>query len=99
MSVASPPRPTGSRPSSGRPVIENRPLRYPNTASRPMMTRRAWWLLVLNFLIPGSAQVLAGNRRLGRFGLGATLFGWTLIAVSIVTLLLWQQAFVAIATN
>ena len=73
MSVASPPRPTGSRPSSGRPVIENRPLRYPNTASRPMMTRRAWWLLVLNFLIPGSAQVLAGNRRLGRFGLGATL--------------------------
>ncbi len=99
MSVASPPRMTGARPSPRRTVIENRPLRYPNTASRPMMTRRAWWLLVLNFLIPGSAQVLAGNRRLGRFGLGATLFGWMLIALSIVTLLLWQQAFVAIATN
>ena len=30
------------------------------------MTRRAWTLVLLNVLIPGSAQVLAGSRRLGR---------------------------------
>jgi LCP family protein required for cell wall assembly len=41
------------------------------------MTRRAWFLVVLNIFIPGSAQVLAGDRRLGRFGLGATLALWT----------------------
>jgi hypothetical protein len=37
------------------------------------MTRRAWWLVVLNILLPGSAQVLAGSRGLGRFGLRAFL--------------------------
>ncbi len=42
------------------------------------MSRRAWWLVVLNLLMPGSAQVLAGNRRLGRFGLGATLVFWAI---------------------
>jgi len=36
------------------------------------MTRRAWILVGLNILIPGSAQLLAGNRKLGRFGVGST---------------------------
>ncbi|MRH28926.1 transcriptional regulator [Microbacterium sp. SYP-A9085] len=49
------------------------------------MTRRGWWLVVMNFLLPGSAQVLAGNRRLGRFGLGATILMWVLIVVAVVT--------------
>ena len=60
------------------------PIRYPDVASRPVMTRRAWWLVGLNFLIPGSAQVLAGDRKLGRFGLGATLALWTLALVALV---------------
>ncbi len=59
-----------------RSVVEEQPLRYPDTSSRAVMTPRGWWLVVLNFLLPGSAQVLAGNRRLGRFGLGATLALW-----------------------
>ena len=42
------------------------------------MTRRGWWLVLLNFLLPGSAQAVAGNRRLGRIGLGATLVMWVL---------------------
>ena len=46
------------------------------------MTKRAWWLVGLNVLIPGSAQVLAGNRRLGRFGLGATLVLWVLLVLA-----------------
>ncbi|MEJ1087380.1 LCP family protein [Microbacterium sp. Mu-80] len=62
-----------------RPLIETRPLRNPDAADAPLMGRRGWWLVVLNVLIPGSAQVLAGNRRLGRFGLGATLAGWLLL--------------------
>lgn len=65
------------------------PIRYPDTSSRPLMTRRAWWLVVLNFLIPGAPQALAGNRRLGRFGLGATLTLWTLAVIALVVWLLW----------
>ncbi|MBT1035838.1 LCP family protein [Canibacter sp. lx-45] len=49
------------------------PLRYPNVSSAVFMTKRARWLVLLGFLIPGSAQILAGKRGLGRFGLGAML--------------------------
>ena len=63
------------------------------------MTRRAWWLVGLNVLIPGSAQLLAGDRRLGRFGVGAT---FTLWAAAIVAAVLWFAArfvVITIATN
>jgi LCP family protein required for cell wall assembly len=49
------------------------------------MTKRGWWLVGMNFLIPGSAQVLAGSRRLGRFGLGAALVLWLLALAGLVT--------------
>lgn len=79
MSVAAPPR-----VARARHVVETRPMRYPDVGSRQVMTRRGWWLMLLNFLLPGSAQVLAGNRRLGRFGLGATLTMWVLLVVGVV---------------
>jgi LCP family protein required for cell wall assembly len=63
------------------------------------MTKRAWWLVVLNILIPGSAQVLAGNRRLGRFGLGATLVGWALVLALILVALLARPVLVGLVTN
>src|SRR5690606_34708293 len=56
-------------------------LRDPDRTDTAFMTKRAWWLVGLNLLVPGSAQVLAGNRRLGRFGLGATLVLWALVVV------------------
>ncbi len=100
MTVASPPR-TSSRPSSAsrNRVLEERPLRYPDAGSTGMMTKRGWWLVLLNFLLPGSAQVLAGNRRLGRFGLGATLISWVLVLAAILTSMLWQSMFLTLATN
>ncbi|MDQ4215370.1 LCP family protein [Microbacterium sp. ASV81] len=67
-------------------------MRDPDFGSPEVMTRRGWWLVVLNVLIPGSAQILSGNRRLGRFGLGATLTMWALIVVAALTGLLWRQA-------
>lgn len=51
------------------------PLRYPDVSSPQLMTRRAWWLLIANFFLPGTAQVLAGNRKLGRFMLSLWLGG------------------------
>ncbi|TFB53965.1 LytR family transcriptional regulator [Cryobacterium tagatosivorans] len=63
------------------------------------MTKRAWWLVVLNTLLPGSPQVLAGNRRLGRFGLRLTLAVLTLGIVAGVAYLAWPQVVLTVFTS
>lgn len=76
------------------------PIRFPDAASPTVMTRRAWWLVALNLLIPGSVQALAGDRRLGRFGLGATLTLWTSAVVALVVWLLWPTViYTALSTS
>ena len=97
MSTSAPSRPRGG--ASAASVVNPYPLRYPDSSSPEYMQRRAWWLIGLNLLVPGSAQVLAGNRRLGRFGLGATLGMWVLAVVAGVTALAWRGVFLAVATN
>lgn len=79
--------------SQSAPTVRNPDLRSPR-----FMSRRGWWLVVLNLLIPGSAQVLAGNRRLGRFGLATTILFWVLVAVGIVLALAARGALLAIVT-
>ena len=79
--------------------IASSPIRYPDAGSAPVMTKRAWWLVVLNTLLPGSAQVLAGNRRLGRFGLRVTLILITLGLVVGAVYLLWPQVVLTVFTN
>ncbi|MEV8266704.1 LCP family protein [Microbacterium sp. NPDC076911] len=74
-------------------------MRYPDSSAPAVMSRRGWWLVLLNFLIPGSAQALAGNRRLGRIGLGATLGMWVAVVLVALSALLWQQVFLTLATN
>ena len=98
MSVASPPRTAPAR-APRRGVVEDRPLRHPDTSSREVMTRRGWWLVLLNFLIPGSAQAVAGGRRLARFGLGATLIMWTLVVLGILLAILWPTAAFSMVTG
>ena len=75
------------------------PVRFPDTSSRATMTRRAWWLVVLNILLPGSAQLLAGDRRLGRFGIVATVVLWSIAILSLVLFLVWPPAVYAVVTN
>ena len=64
--------------------LEN-PIRYPDTSSPAVMNKRAWWLVLLGFLIPGAPQTLAGNRKLGRVGLISTFTLW-ILAVALVAL-------------
>ncbi|WP_366518589.1 LCP family protein [Herbiconiux sp.] len=92
---------TRSRYQTGSPSANATasPIRYPDTSSPKAMTVRGWWLVVLNVLIPGSAQVLAGNRRLGRFGLGCTLVLWALAIIAGVIYFIWPQVIFSIATN
>ena len=75
------------------------PIRYPNSGSRQVMTRRAWWLVVLNIILPGSAQVLAGSRGLGRFGLRATLTFLGLLILAGVVYALNPEILLTVATN
>lgn len=89
-----------SNAPGARPLIETQPLRNPDVGSPSFMGRRGWWLVAMNVLVPGSAQILAGgNRRLGRIGLGATLLSWILVIVVAVAALLWRSALIAVVTN
>ncbi|WP_137843437.1 LCP family protein [Microbacterium sp. 2FI] len=97
MSTMAPPRPTS--PTAPAPLVRERPMRFPDASSPALMTRRGWWLVVLNFLFPGSAQVLAGNRRLGRIGLVSTLVMWVLVIAAVLSGMLGRSMFLAIATN
>lgn len=76
-----------------------RPLRHPDTDSGPLMTKRARWLVVIGFLLPGSAQLLAGNRRLGRFGLVATCIMLGVLLLSLAGLLFARPFTLSIFTN
>ncbi|HCJ48444.1 MAG TPA: transcriptional regulator [Microbacterium sp.] len=94
MSVLSPPRAGASRR-----VLEDRPIRNPDASSPTVMTRRAWWLVVANFLLPGSAQILAGNRRLGRVGIIATLLMWAVIVLTVVGALLARTLLASVVAS
>ena len=74
-------------------------LRDPDRTNTAFMTKRAWWLVGLNLLVPGAAQVLAGNRRLGRFGLGSTLVLWALVVVGAALAVFARGLILDIATN
>jgi LCP family protein required for cell wall assembly len=45
------------------------------------MRKRAIFLLTLGVLLPGSPQLLAGNRLLGKIGIRATIIGWAAIVL------------------
>ncbi|WP_405217570.1 LCP family protein [Agrococcus sp. Ld7] len=75
------------------------PLRTPDDRNPLVMRRRGWWLVLIGFLLPGSAQVLAGNRRLGRFGLAATIALLVLAAITVVLWFVWRTALLTIVGN
>ena len=75
------------------------PLRAPDLRDDAMMSRRAAWLTVLHLLIPGSAQSLAGSRRLGRLALGLWLLGWAGIVVAVVLWFVLPQVLLTVPTN
>lgn len=59
------------------------PLRHPDGASEVVRRRRAFWLLLLTLVLPGSAQVVAGDRRLGRLALRV----WLAVVLTLAVLL------------
>jgi LCP family protein required for cell wall assembly len=63
------------------------------------MTKRAWWLVVLNLVLPGSAQLVAGNRRLGRVGVATTFVLWAAVLIALIVGAANREALLTLATN
>ncbi|MET3810799.1 LCP family protein [Arthrobacter sp. UYEF3] len=75
------------------------PVRYPSGSAPRVLSKRAFLLILLTLLVPGSAQVVAGNRRLGRIALRVTLTVWGLLIVALVVLAASRPAVINVITN
>jgi LCP family protein required for cell wall assembly len=75
------------------------PVRYPDLRDPSVMTRRAWVLLVLGVLIPGTPQLLAGSRRAGRFAVTTTFILWAAAVIAALLYFLARPTFITIVTN
>ena len=58
------------------------PFRNIDRATPAHLLKRAIWLIALSFLIPGSPQLIAGNRKVGRVGIVATMTYWALFVLA-----------------
>jgi polyisoprenyl-teichoic acid--peptidoglycan teichoic acid transferase len=72
---------------SARPATD--PLRHPDDSPPEVRSKRAYWLILMTLVVPGSAQVVAGNRRLGRLGL--RVFLGVLAAAVVALLVAWVE--------
>jgi LCP family protein required for cell wall assembly len=86
-------------PQSASDTALTDPVRYPVSASPPVRTKRAFVLVLLTLLVPGSAQLVAGDRRLGRAALRVTLCVWALLVLALLLLIVNRTALVSIITN
>lgn len=75
------------------------PVRYPEAASPAVRTKRAFVLLALTLVLPGSAQVVAGDRRLGRRALRTTFTCWALVLLGLVLALTNRSLAVGVVTH
>ncbi|MGO4192166.1 LCP family protein [Arthrobacter sp. YAF17] len=75
------------------------PVRYPAGASASVLTKRAFLLILMTLLVPGSAQTVAGDRRLGRIALRITLTVWVLAVLAAVLLVASRSTLINLFTN
>lgn len=62
------------------------------------MRKRAWWLLILGGIFPGTAQILGGNRKLGRFAIRFTLINVGLVALVALIFFINKSWLISLAT-
>ncbi|HEY4558544.1 MAG TPA: LCP family protein [Enteractinococcus sp.] len=77
----------------------NDPLKRSADGTFAQRARRALVLIGLTTLVPGGAQSVTGNHRLGRIGLTVTLINWTLIALVLVGLLVARELTMSLLFN
>ena len=91
------PRSDPQQPATG--TVMTDPVRYPSSASAPVRTKRGLALVLMTLLVPGSAQIVAGDRKLGRIALRVTLIAWALLAVILLLLAVNRSLLINILTN
>jgi LCP family protein required for cell wall assembly len=79
---------------SGR--VPSDPVRNPSGAPAAVLTKRAFVLILLTLLVPGSAQIVAGQRRLGRAALRVTFTVWALVLLAVLLLLVSRSTLINI---
>jgi LCP family protein required for cell wall assembly len=62
------------------------------------MRKRAWWLLALSAIFPGAAQIVGGNRKLGRFALRFTLANVALLLLALIIFLINKNWIIGLVT-
>ncbi|WP_427173937.1 LCP family protein [Arthrobacter sp. 92] len=75
------------------------PVRNPAGASAPVRTKRAFVLLLMTLLVPGSAQIVAGDRKLGRIALRVTFSVWALVVLAALLLIVNRTLLIGILAN
>ncbi|MGX5714530.1 LCP family protein [Arthrobacter sp. MAHUQ-56] len=90
---------SSNMPQTGPGALLTDPVRYPSSASPTVRTKRAFVLVLLTLLVPGSAQLVAGDRKLGRIALRVTLCAWVALLLALVLLLLNRTLLISIITN
>lgn len=75
------------------------PVRYPASASSTVRTKRAFVLVLMTLLVPGSAQLVAGDRRLGRAALRVTITVWALLVLTLILAIFNRPALINVITN
>lgn len=90
--------PKVSRPSNRPPELTN-PARFPEPASAPVRSKRAWILLLLTLFLPGAAQLVAGNKRLGRIALRCTFTVWVVVIAAVVLAVVNREALLNLFTS
>jgi LCP family protein required for cell wall assembly len=93
-----PTRQPGPRNPTAAPSLTD-PVRYPAGAPAPVLAKRGFLLVLLTLFVPGSAQLVAGNRRLGRLALRVTLTVWLLAALAVVLFLTSRSTLINLLTG
>jgi len=75
------------------------PFRDIDRADAKQLIKRSWWIVALNFVVPGSVQVVAGNKRFGRLGIVFTLAFWSFLLIAIVCALVSKVALFTLLTS
>ncbi|MFW0773714.1 LCP family protein [Paenarthrobacter nitroguajacolicus] len=75
------------------------PVRYPSGASAPVRTKRAFVLVLLTLFVPGSAQIVAGDRKLGRIALRVTITVWALALLTLFIALVNRTMLLSVVTH
>ncbi|MHA7222308.1 LCP family protein [Arthrobacter sp. RHLT1-20] len=75
------------------------PVRYPAGTPAPALNKRAFLLILMTLLVPGSAQTVAGNRRIGRIALRITLTAWAVALAAVALLAASRSTLITLITH